>query len=59
MPTRILLAEDDEAQRSVLKAVLESGGYEVDQMGFAAVWKIHEGHYDSCFMTIHCPRSMG
>jgi CheY-like chemotaxis protein len=57
MKARILVVEDDDVQRSVLRSILESGGITVDTVsdGHDAVSKILTGGYDLVLLDYLLP----
>jgi CheY-like chemotaxis protein len=61
MPPRILIAEDDELQSSVLRTALERLGYEAETVsdGLAAVCRLRTGRYDLALLDYHMPEVNG
>ena len=57
--SRILLAEDDDAVRDMLRAVLERDGFEVIAVANVpdALNRIATEHFDMCFSDMHMPRA--
>jgi CheY-like chemotaxis protein len=58
---RILVVDDDDIQRSVLQAVLEASGFEVETVssGRAAVQRILDGKYDLVLLDYQLPEIDG
>jgi DNA-binding response OmpR family regulator len=61
MQPHILVVEDDEIQQSVLKAVLEAGGFDVETVsdGAGAVSKVRDGTYDLVLLDYLLPEIDG
>jgi two-component system, sensor histidine kinase and response regulator len=58
---RLLVAEDGEVNRQVLRGLLESGGHRVDMVGdgTAAVAAVANGNYDVALLDLELPRLGG
>ena len=61
MPSKILIVEDEKAQRELYVMELEDVGYEVDQAenGAEAVAKVRNDNYDLIVMDIRMPEMDG
>ena len=61
MPSKILIVEDEKAQRELYMMELAEDGYEVDQAenGAEAVAKVRNNHYDLIVMDIRMPEMDG
>lgn len=61
MAPRILIAEDDEVQGSLMRSALQSRGYEADIVtdGLEAVRRLRTGHYDVALLDYHMPEVDG
>jgi CheY-like chemotaxis protein len=61
MPSKILIVEDEKAQRELYMMELAEDGYEVDQAenGAEAVAKVRSNHYDLIVMDIRMPEMDG
>jgi CheY-like chemotaxis protein len=61
MPPRLLVVEDDDLQKAVLKSALERRGYEVETAsdGLTAILKLRAGDYDLALMDYHLPEVDG
>ncbi len=61
MPSRILIAEDDELQGSLLRAAVARGGYQVDVVadGLEAVRRLRSGDYDLALLDYSLPELDG
>jgi signal transduction histidine kinase/DNA-binding NarL/FixJ family response regulator len=58
---RILVADDSEDNRSVMRAYLQQSPYELDfvEDGASALEKLQTGRYDLALMDVHMPRMDG
>lgn len=54
---RLLVVDDDEDIRALLRLILERGGYEVDEQadGRAALRAFHQGHHDLVVLDVTMP----
>jgi CheY-like chemotaxis protein len=61
LPPRILIAEDNDLQSSVLRSVLEGRGYMADIVtdGMEAVRRLRTGRYDLALLDYHMPEVDG
>lgn len=61
MPPRILIAEDDEVQGSLMRSALESRGYQAEIVtdGLEAVRRLRTGHYDVALLDYYMPEVDG
>ena len=61
MPSRILIAEDDELQGSLLQAAVARRGYQVDMVadGLEAVRRLRSGDYDVALLDYSLPELDG
>ncbi len=61
MPPRILIAEDDDLQGTVVRSALQSRGYEADIVcdGLEAVRRLRTGRYDLALLDYHLPEVDG
>ena len=59
--TRILIADDEEALRELLREQLSAQGYTIDEApdGEVAVEKLQKGKYDLAILDINMPRKNG
>ena len=56
--TRILIVDDEENIREVVREYAELNGYDADeaQDGFEAIDKVKNGHYDCIILDVMMPR---
>ena len=59
--TRILIVDDEENIREVVREYAELNGYDADeaQDGFEAIDKVKNGHYDCIILDVMMPRLDG